>query len=224
MAKPLFLFDICYTLLDVVPSHSMALKKAMTDCFDLKTRLAVIDLMGKTDRGIIEEVLLHYGVPQDRITKRMEDMLRIAAEHFVVDLKQEELKLMPGVSEILGMLSNNDLPLGLVTGNIEEIARAKLRGVRLNDFFPIGGFGDQSSARGELVKNAISFAKKHFDKEAFNDIFVVGDTPRDIMAAHSGGAKAIAVATGHFSASELLTYKPEFVLNDLSELPESVLS
>ena len=35
------------------------------------------------------------------------------------------------------------------------------------------------------------------------ETFVVGDTPRDVAAAHSAGARAIGVATGSWSVDEL---------------------
>jgi phosphoglycolate phosphatase-like HAD superfamily hydrolase len=35
------------------------------------------------------------------------------------------------------------------------------------------------------------------------EIFVIGDTPRDVAAAHAAGARAVAVATGGHDLDEL---------------------
>jgi phosphoglycolate phosphatase-like HAD superfamily hydrolase len=49
-------------------------------------------------------------------------------------------------------------------------------------------------------------------------IFVLGDTPHDITCARAIGAKAIAIATGKFSRSELEPHRPDFLFDDLADL------
>jgi len=49
-------------------------------------------------------------------------------------------------------------------------------------------------------------------------VCVVGDTPRDIEAAHSNFLPVIAVATGRCSFDELLEYKPEACVSSLADL------
>lgn len=46
---------------------------------------------------------------------------------------------------------------------------------------------------------------------------VVGDTPRDVDAAHAAGAIAVGVASGHFSASQLAEAGADHVLESLRE-------
>jgi phosphoglycolate phosphatase-like HAD superfamily hydrolase len=47
---------------------------------------------------------------------------------------------------------------------------------------------------------------------------VVGDTPRDIEAAHANSLPVIAVATGNYSFDELLAHKPEACASSLADL------
>jgi len=50
-------------------------------------------------------------------------------------------------------------------------------------------------------------------------VCVVGDTPRDIEAAHANSLPVIAVATGnYYSFDELLAYKPEACASSLADL------
>jgi phosphoglycolate phosphatase-like HAD superfamily hydrolase len=49
-------------------------------------------------------------------------------------------------------------------------------------------------------------------------VCVVGDTPRDIEAAHANSLPVIAVATGNYSFDELLAYKPEACASSLANL------
>ena len=53
-------------------------------------------------------------------------------------------------------------------------------------------------------------------------VYVIGDTPRDILCARPHGAVAVAVATGDYTIAELRAEKPEFLFADLGEV-EKVL-
>ena len=50
-----------------------------------------------------------------------------------------------------------------------------------------------------------------------SEIFVIGDTPLDIEAAHAADCTAIAVATGHFDADALREAGADHVLKTLEE-------
>ena len=49
------------------------------------------------------------------------------------------------------------------------------------------------------------------------EIFVIGDTPMDINAAHAVGCTAIAVATGHHNGAALRAAGADHVLETLEE-------
>jgi len=46
---------------------------------------------------------------------------------------------------------------------------------------------------------------------------VVGNTPRDVEAAHTVGAVAVGVATGHFTRDQLITSGADVVLATLED-------
>jgi phosphoglycolate phosphatase len=50
-----------------------------------------------------------------------------------------------------------------------------------------------------------------------SEIFVIGDTPLDIDAAHAVGCTAVAVATGHHDADALRDAGADHVLETLEE-------
>ncbi|XP_020686332.1 uncharacterized protein LOC110102354 isoform X3 [Dendrobium catenatum] len=92
-----------------------------------------------------------------------------------------------------------------VTGNLEEIAWMKMEGLGIQKYFTIpkfGGFGTDHTERGELIKIAANRANKLYP-DGFDLRVHVGDTPNDIRAAENGGALAIGVCTGVFTAEEL---------------------
>jgi len=51
---------------------------------------------------------------------------------------------------------------------------------------------------------------------------IVGDTPHDVGAAAASGARAVGVATGRFSATELAVAGADVVLPDLSDTEQVV--
>ena len=48
------------------------------------------------------------------------------------------------------------------------------------------------------------------------DVVVIGDTPADLSCGRAIGARAIGVATGHYSVDDLSSYSPAAVFADLS--------
>jgi phosphoglycolate phosphatase-like HAD superfamily hydrolase len=111
---------------------------------------------------------------------------------------------MPGIEELLVRLTGQGVLLGIVTGNIESAAHAKLARGDLDRFFSFGGYGSDSRDRTELTEKAIErggeVAGHALDKAA---TIAVGDTPRDVSAGHGAGISVVGVATGSYSVEEL---------------------
>jgi len=88
----------------------------------------------------------------------------------------------------------------------------------LRERFRFGGFSDRFPVRSELIGDATKKARELAGSEATE--CVVGDTQRDIEAAHANGLPVIAVATGHFSFEQLMEHKPEVCATTLADLLE----
>jgi phosphoglycolate phosphatase len=130
--------------------------------------------------------------------------------------KKGSVKLLPGVGELLEALEKRGINLGLITGNIESVAKTKLGDVGIWHYFSVGGFGnDPHATRADLVTVAIY--KAGFTK-AINDVHVIGDTPRDIAAAQDAGIKhTVGVANGYKSVQELIDAGAEVALEDFRD-------
>jgi phosphoglycolate phosphatase-like HAD superfamily hydrolase len=103
--------------------------------------------------------------------------------------------------------------LGLVTGNIEVNAWAKLRHAGIAGYFSFGGFGCTHADRAEIARQAL----KASGVERPGKVFLIGDTPSDINAAKANGLIAIAVATGGFDFQSLEKAGADFVFDDLTD-------
>ena len=114
-----------------------------------------------------------------------------------------DLVLMPGVRrDAQAPGTDRERLLGVATGNLEMIGWIKIEQAGLREWFRFGGFSDQFPVRSDLIGDAASKAREMAGPQA--RVCVVGDTPRDIEAAHTNGLPVIAVATGHFNFDELL--------------------
>ena len=95
---------------------------------------------------------------------------------------------------------------------------------KIDKFFSIGGFGDDSANREDLIKLALERAKeKHHFQFDEKKVFVIGDTPRDIIPAKKFHLQTIGVATGIYSKSQLKESGADFVLDNLEDV-DKVLS
>ena len=128
-----------------------------------------------------------------------------------------QYRMLPGADEVLQRLVDAGVILGIVSGAMEGAARTKLMPAKLNRFFLFGAYGSDSPDRPELTRIAIEKAAHlHVDLSA-TDVFVVGDTPLDIAAAHAAGAVSVGVATGKYSKAELESAGAMHVLGSLED-------
>jgi phosphoglycolate phosphatase-like HAD superfamily hydrolase len=216
-----YLFDIDGTLLrsrDRVHIDSFATSVERVTGFEIT--LSGILLHGNTDTAILREACRQAEIPSQLLEERVDAILE-AMRNSVAERRHElDLALMPGVEDVLRHLAQKGALLGVATGNLEAIGWIKIEKAGLREWFRFGGFSDHFPIRGELVAHAAWKAREMARTSARPDatVCVVGDTPRDIEAAHSNFLPVIAVATGRSSFDELLELKPEACVSSLADL------
>jgi phosphoglycolate phosphatase-like HAD superfamily hydrolase len=130
----------------------------------------------------------------------------------------ETYRVLPGLPAALAALAADGILLGITSGNVEAAAHIKLARGGLNRWFTFGGYGSDSADRGELTRIAISRGSAVLGGTLDPaSVLVVGDTPRDVAAAHAAGAVSVGVATGHFTVAELTASGAEHVLKSLEQ-------
>jgi len=201
--KYLVSFDIDNTLVQSSAGHMESLILAIKGIYGLATSIDVINHHGMTDQEIIIKILAKHDVDYKIVRSKLKSCLNYMQVHYAQIVQSENIVILEGVFELLTKLDQNGFLLGLVTGNLETIARAKLKKIGINDFFKFGEFGSDHMSRTELVKIAIRRACNQFDLDDNNQIFHLGDAPQDMRAAREAGVTPIGVATGIFSAEEL---------------------
>jgi phosphoglycolate phosphatase len=218
----LVLFDIDGTLLLTAGAGRRAITEALSDEVDDPTAFAGIRFDGKTDPQIVAEMLAMAGQGTERGSERV----RRLCERYV-DLLARELErpttrttLMPGVEPLLDRLeSMPGVVLGLLTGNLAEGAALKLRSGGIDPArFRVGAFGSDAAHRPALPEIAARRAEPYFGRiPSGPEVVIIGDTPADIHCGAGISARAVAVATGSYSAAELAACGPHAVFEDLSD-------
>ena len=212
-----YLFDIDGTLLrsrDRI--HVDSFVRTVKHVTGFEVSLDGVALAGNTDTGILREACALAGIPVGVLEPQVAAILEGMCSNVAGRRHELDLVLMPGVPETLRHLAQMGAILGVATGNLEMIGWIKIERAGLREWFRFGGFSDQFPVRSELVGDAASKARELAGPRA--QVCVVGDTPRDVEAAHANGLAVIAVATGHFNFDALLEHEPEVCTTALADL------
>ena len=213
----LTLFDIDGTLVRGARCHYQAFVHAVNRYYGMKEDISGINYAGKTDPQILMEVLKMGQVPEETIQENFQDCLNYMTQYYIANVHRENVQALGGVTNLLKELKNENILMGLTTGNLEQIAYAKLGKAGLDGFFSFGGFGSDSPRRPCLVEKALERARKLHGYRG-DQVFIIGDTPRDVEAAKPFNLKTIAVATGRYSSQELEKTGADFVLDNLQDM------
>lgn len=214
------LFDIDGTLIETGGAGRAALETAFQAEFSVELSHRV-DLRGRTDRGIGGELFERHGIEDSSANWRL---LRDAYVALLpAMLRERRGRVLPGVVELVEQLAAAGVvDVGLLTGNVREGARIKLGHFDLERRISwFGGFGDELPCRNLVAAAALRSAAEHLGRGVSPDeIWIVGDTPRDIECARSIGARSAAVATGEYSPAELAEHRPDLLLETLGDAAE----
>jgi len=218
----LLLFDLDGTILSGLGPYNASLEQAIQETFSKDVKLGFTPTHGKTDRRILKELLEKEDISYS------ESNINICLTRFgeIYQANHNDINLVPGVISAIPSLSKGNT-LGLVTGNVQQMARKKLRlfhinRENLNVYFPFGGFGHESCNRADLVIKAIERGRDY----GWNgiDASVIGDTPLDIQAALEASDRLnrkitpIGVTTGNYPREQLLQAGTEYVIDSLIDL------
>lgn len=218
----LLLWDIDGTLVRTGPHGREAFGVAFAAVFGRETDVSELPMAGRTDHAITMALLKDEGIEDG--ASRVGDVLTelTAALEARREAIAEQGSATPGAREALEAVAREDgFTQSLLTGNIEVNAALKLSAFGLEDLvdLEIGGYGsDPHATRSDLVDAAREKAAqlRGLHVEAA-DTVLIGDTPLDVEAAHTAGARAIAVATGPYGVSELRETGADAVLEDLRD-------
>ncbi len=212
------LFDIDGTLISTGGAGAAAWRLAFADIYDVPANIEDYTEAGMPDQLVLSVTFRHV-IGREPTPREVAQLMAKYLEHLPATVAESKnYVVFPGVTELLSHLCDSSHLLGLTTGNVEAAAHIKIGRAGLNRFFAFGGYGSDSADRGELTRIAIGRATTIIGAPPAA-AYVVGDTPRDVAAAHDADAIAVGVATGHFTVDQLREAGAEFVLRSFADDP-----
>ena len=214
----LFLFDVDLTLVNTGGAGIRALNQATEEVLGVPEAMAAITPHGKTDPAIVREIFAQSYHDYSHTFKHFKEEI---LEKYLMYLQREvrdsdSYRVLPGILSLLTEVSaRDDIRLGLATGNLEQGARIKLERGDLNPYFAFGGFGSDAEDRREVVLQAAQQGNLSSGRGVSGaDIYVIGDTPKDIEAGKQAGFQTVGVATGNYSVEALQATEADIVIED----------
>ena len=212
------LFDIDGTLITTGGAGAASWRMAFDELYGIPADIGEFTDTGMTDpevgRLTFKAVLERDPEPREfvRLLERRLHHLREAVE------QSDGYRIFAGVEELLDRLIDDGYLLGLVTGNVEASAHIKLHRAQLNRFFSFGGYGSDSSDRGELTRIALQRAGLVYGAPiAAAQALVVGDTPNDVRGAHAAGIECVGVGSHKYTAEQLREAGADYTITSLTE-------
>ena len=222
MGNVLVLWDVDYTLINAGGSSTQLYGMVFRQLFGRELD-GVVPMAGRTDRAIVLHTLERAGVsdPHQHVEAFLAGLAGQAPGFRALVMKRGHA--LPGAAAALAALAGlgpAQAVQSVVTGNIRPLAEAKLGALGMTGHLDldIGAYGDHHENRAELVhlarRNAARAYRQDFAGEA---AVIVGDTPLDIAAAQTAGARSVGVATGASSVADLTAADADAVLPDLTD-------
>jgi phosphoglycolate phosphatase len=212
------LFDIDGTLISSGGASDRAWKRAFEELQGVE-----VDVPAVTGKGVpdpeVGRVVFEKAIGREPTEEEAEALMRRRLDHLPEEVESSPgFVVKDGVVELLERLIEEGIMLGLTTGNVEEAAHVKLARPNLNRYFAFGGYGSDSPDRTELTRMALErgeFVSGHtLDRDR---TFACGDTPRDVDAGHGAGIRVVGVATGEYTAEELIEAGADAAIHSLVE-------
>jgi phosphoglycolate phosphatase len=212
------LFDIDGTLVSTGGAGAVAWRRAFEELHGIPADIGEFTDAGMTDPDVGAKTFAAV-MGREPSARELAQLIQRRLEHLPEAVAESEgYRVLPGVPERLRQLSRDGHLLGLITGNGDGAAFVKLGRGDLMRWFTFGAYATAGVARSGIVRRAVERGEAMLGRDVPNeDIFVVGDTPLDIEAAHAADCTAIGVATGKHDADALRAAGADHVLETLEE-------
>lgn len=212
------LFDIDGTLIRSQGAGKKAIAQTLQHDFSVDAPDVEVSFAGRTDLSLMKEIFARNSLPISH-----EDLQRFFASYvknLPACLEESRGEVIAGVMPLLEHLQHDEeIILGLLTGNIRAGALAKLEHFKLATYFKFGGFGDNQEERAEIAKEGVRELEAAVAMRVNpQKVLVIGDTPFDVQCAHAIGARSLAVCSGYSTREEIEAAKPMYIMEDLQQI------
>ena len=212
------IFDLDGTLIDSLDTYNLAFNRIVK-----RYHLSPVDIRELADflnQFISLEQLLQQLYPAlspDKITA-----FRTEMKNEFIALAKEHITLQPHVKEVLNLLKDRGMKIGVATGRMST-GNSKWRDLKnlgidcLVDVVVTGGETKPKPHPDSLIKCTQELGL------SLSECIFVGDSRADIIAGKNAGIFVIAVPTGVASREQLAEEFPDYILDSLDLLPGHIM-
>ncbi len=213
------LFDIDGTLISTGGAGARSWRHAFNELHGVPADIGEFTDAGMTD-PTVARLTFKSAVGHNPSAREVATVMAAYLDRLPYEVEHsEKYRVLDGAEKLLRRLGlETGVLLGITSGAVEAAAHIKLARAGFNRYFPFGGYGSDSGDRTELTKCALARGERLLG-EALDPaaVFVVGDTPNDLDAAHGAGCVAVGVATGHYTREQLEQAGADVVLDTLRD-------
>ena len=211
------LWDIDGTLVSSGGVAALAFLDAVEEVTGRRPSPERRDYGGRLDTEIADMLLAAVGAAPALVADVLAALERLVTDR-LADLRAQT-RTYPGVAALLAYLAKAGVRQTVVTGNVAAIARHKLEaGLLIPPIEPdFGGYGDSAPNRAAVARVALDRLAATGWLPDPDQVWIVGDTPRDLACARAVGVRCALVATGRRPIGELTSLGADIVLPDLSD-------
>jgi pyrophosphatase PpaX len=205
-----YIFDIDGTLTStnelIFKSFNYVAEKYIHRSFSEKE---LISFFGPTEEAILNELM------GDNFENAKKDYFDFYHSHHNV-----LAELHPGMKEILSIIKNLKIPLGVFTGKGRKAATITLRMLEIYDYFDLIITGDDVKNHKPHPEGILKFIE-HFNLKN-EKVILIGDAPADIKAARAAGIKIVSVLWDSYAKERVIESGSDFVFYTVDELKKFI--
>lgn len=211
----LIFFDINGTVIKRDSRTDIPYGKAVDLFLGLENGMEGVDTSARSDKDVFMEVLekTDKTFNEDLWNGFMTEYQKQLEAFKTTDVWRENADAISFIEK----LSKTNHKLSMITGELKIGAEYKLEKIGVWKHFPTGGFGEDGLRRFDIADTAFDKAKAIYG-DAYDEIFIIGDTLLDIKTARHLGAKVISITTGSNSREELAELKPDYIIDTFAEI------
>jgi HAD superfamily hydrolase (TIGR01549 family) len=206
-----YIFDIDGTLTStnelIFSSFNYVTEKYINRTF---TPAELIDFFGPPEEEILKDLT------GDRFDDARKDYFEYYNEHH-----NRLADLYPGIKEVLKIIKDAGVKLGIFTGKGREAATITLKLLNIYNYFDLIVTGDDVNIYKPDPDGIFRFINEfNLPKEK---VILFGDSPADIKAARSAGIKIGSVIWDSYAKDTVLAMKSDYVFHTVEEMKEFVI-